>query len=73
MIQGKFSCKGCPDKKGGCHATCETYKREKAAHEARRAENARIGAIQGGLTSYQIGVADRKRKRMGRRQYGKDQ
>ena len=73
MIKAKFSCKDCPDRHPGCHAACEKYKAEKAAHEAIRAENARIGAIKGGLTSYQITIAQRNRKRAGRRQHGKDQ
>jgi len=33
-----FSCKGCKERHGGCHATCERYAAEKAEHERERAE-----------------------------------
>jgi hypothetical protein len=34
----EFSCHGCTARAAGCHATCETYKKEKAAHEAKKAQ-----------------------------------
>lgn len=33
-----FSCKGCTERHPGCHATCETYKRERAEYEKQKAK-----------------------------------
>lgn len=27
-------CKGCTERKAGCHSSCESYQKEKAAYEA---------------------------------------
>lgn len=72
MVKSNFSCKGCPDRHPGCHAKCEKYNREKAAHEAEKAEAAKKAAIQNGLTSYQIGVCRRNVARKGRGWNGKE-
>ena len=34
----KFTCKGCKNRKVGCHATCETYMRERKKYESMKAE-----------------------------------
>lgn len=46
----KFSCKGCTKRTVGCHATCETYIKEKAENDRAREEEHKhsshlIGAI----------------------------
>lgn len=33
-----FSCKGCPNRYPGCHGECETYKKERAAFDEKKAE-----------------------------------
>ena len=33
-----FSCYGCEQRHGDCHAKCEKYKREKTEHDAKMAE-----------------------------------
>lgn len=66
MNKPKFSCYGCPDKRGGCHAECEIYKREKAAHEAEKAERDRKKHITQGLNDHAIRAAARNKKRAGR-------
>ena len=33
-----FSCYGCNTKHAGCHAECETYKRERIIYEQKKAE-----------------------------------
>lgn len=32
----EFTCKGCEKRVPGCHGSCDKYKEEKAAHEARK-------------------------------------
>lgn len=36
-----YSCKDCQQRYPGCHGKCETYKKEKAAHEEQRAAQKR--------------------------------
>lgn len=36
MLNPNFSCKGCSNRKPGCHGKCDKYKREKEAHEERK-------------------------------------
>jgi mRNA deadenylase 3'-5' endonuclease subunit Ccr4 len=33
-----FTCKGCLDRKMGCHGSCEKYKQERAEHDKRIAQ-----------------------------------
>lgn len=44
-----FSCKDCEEKHGGCHATCETYKREKKAFEEKMEIERKRRAIDNGI------------------------
>lgn len=32
----EFTCKGCEKRVPGCHGSCDKYKEEKTAHEARK-------------------------------------
>lgn len=39
-MQG-FTCRNCPDREVGCHATCEKYNKEKAEHARLKAKRER--------------------------------
>lgn len=45
----EFSCHGCEKRAAGCHATCDTYKEEKARYDAQKAEIDKKKAINDGI------------------------
>lgn len=68
----KFSCYGCDKRHAACHATCETYKKEKAAHEAQKEKEWKEKKVQRGLNDHAVTAIERNRKRMGVRWNGKE-
>ena len=67
-----YSCKDCQQRYPGCHGKCETYKREKAAHEEERAALNREREIQHGLymqRSTAVIRATKRRKRNEQKTY----
>lgn len=67
-----YSCMGCEKRHPGCHAECETYKREKAAHDEQKAAEDRRRAVSMGITEQRTAaVAKAMRKRKKRSQSGK--
>ena len=59
-------CWNCEDRQMGCHGTCERYKAEKAAEDAKKAEIRRQNRIRYNLDCAGI-KAIKKTKREGRR------
>ena len=65
-----FTCKGCLDRKMGCHGSCEKYKKERAEHDKRLAQRESERSV----INYQIETYNRispghirKRRRQGHR------
>lgn len=69
---GKFSCYGCEKRHAGCHATCETYRKEKAAHEAEKEEERRAKKINDGLNAHMFECIAKCKGKKGRRWDGKE-
>ena len=67
-----FPCRGCHDKRGGCHAICEKYKTAKAEYEAKKAEYDKKKAVQTRLNEYAADEARKNRRRSGRKWDGKE-
>lgn len=67
-----FPCRGCPDKRGGCHAVCEKYKTAKAEYEAKKAEFDKLRMTQRILNEYTADEARKNSKRSGRKWNGKE-
>lgn len=61
-----FSCKGCGSRHSGCHAKCEKYIAEKAAHEEKRAAERKAKNIEMGLDAHTFRAIERNAKRYGR-------
>lgn len=60
-----FSCYGCEKRSGECHATCETYKKEKSEHDKRKAERDKKRTADMGVydeRSIAVHKANRKRR-----------
>ena len=68
----EFSCYGCEKRHAGCHATCETYKIEKAAHEARKEEERKQRDIECALTQHAMNTIARHRKKQGKKWNGRE-
>ena len=51
----EFSCYGCEKRFPGCHGSCDKYKAEKAAHEARKEKEQQKRKVD----SYQIEATQR--------------
>lgn len=68
----KFSCYGCTKRHAACHATCETYKKEKAAHEAEKAKELEKKLIQRRLNDHAARAIQRSRAMAGRKWNGKE-
>jgi hypothetical protein len=64
-----FSCKDCQQRHDGCHATCETYKTERAAYLERKAAYDRERYINGELVGQRSDavakIKKKKRKKNG--------
>lgn len=58
-----FSCYGCEKRYPGCHDTCEKYKAERAAHEAKK----EMEQIQKGLNYYQYKQVKKNRDKRSRK------
>lgn len=52
----------CPKRSPTCHATCETYKRKKAEHDARVEEMHRRDAVRYGVTGQLWDAYNRRNK-----------
>jgi hypothetical protein len=59
----EFTCKGCGKRVPGCHGSCDKYKAEKAAHEARKKEEQN----QKRLDEYQSKAIQRSVSKRGRK------
>ena len=67
----EFSCKGCGNRYPGCHASCETYIKEKAEWEEIKAKIAQDKAISGGLAEQRYkAVHKAQRHKINRRSIG---
>lgn len=67
-----YSCKDCQQRYPGCHGKCETYKKEKAAHEEQREAQKREREIRQGLymqRSSAVTRATKRRKRKDQKSY----
>ena len=58
-----FSCKECKKHEPGCHATCETYKQEKAAYLERKAAYDKERYINGELAGQRAEAVERIKKK----------
>ena len=67
-----FTCRGCTARYGGCHAKCETYKREKAEYERLREEQAKNKRVEAGLRHYTFCQMAKSQKGKGRAWNGKE-
>ncbi len=47
-------CRDCPDRKPGCHGSCETYKQQKQEYEQTKEEKMKQAKIQQGLDEYKF-------------------
>ena len=61
-----FSCKGCEERKPGCHGSCEKYKREKAEYEERKAVFDKKRRVSDGITAQLYGSTLKAVKKRGR-------
>lgn len=60
-------CHNCPNRKGGCHSTCEKYKVERAEYEATMAEVKKKQDVQRALTQQEVEKIERTNKRFNRK------
>lgn len=58
-----FSCYGCQERQPTCHSSCERYLREKAEHEAWKAEDDKKKAISFRLTAQRCDSVRRASKK----------
>ena len=68
----RFPCKGCTERRGGCHAVCEQYKAAKAEYETLKAERDKKRRVTRVLNDYASDMVSRNRKRSGRKWNGKE-
>lgn len=68
----EFSCYGCEKRHAGCHATCETYKKEKEAHEARKEKERKQRETEAGLLQHSMNAIARNRKKQGKKWNGRE-
>ena len=61
-----FSCKDCQQRHPGCHSKCETYKKEKAEHEAQLEAARRERNVKQGLYEQRTAAISKASKRMKR-------
>lgn len=67
-----FSCYGCTNRHAACHATCEIYKREKAAHEAQKDREREAKRIQSGLNDHVVAFVRKAKSKRGKKWNGKE-
>lgn len=63
MSNYKFSCRGCTERKPGCHGSCEKYLAEKAEYDQLKQEERRKYEVEYGIIHQSIQAVEKATKR----------
>lgn len=62
-----MSCMGCPDRKVGCHSTCQKYQEERAAHKKESDRISKLKKDEDNFDDFKIKTIYATRRHYGRK------